>query len=308
MGYAATYHVATTGDNGNGGTSEVDAWQTITYAMATASCGDTILVHAGTYAENAATSKTCASYMTIQAATGESVSVNRFSMNHHYHKIDGFNILTSGGDGVSIGLAVDYIYITNCTFTTQTTAGHYFIDCFSGVGGYDRDHISITNNTFGPTSSATGLDMNIRARGSDFLIENNTFNFVYSSGAAIGMMAKNSVIRGNIFINSNHATATHPDCIQVYIEAGAEITNVTIENNLFLNNNGQVIYTEVHDDGTQVMSDWTVRNNLFINVGAKTIQATGYRFKVHNNTFYLATRNTVHPVGFRDHLDLIPNR
>jgi hypothetical protein len=48
---AATYYVATTGSDSNGGTSWSDAWKTIQHAVDNVSPGDTIQVAAGTYTE-----------------------------------------------------------------------------------------------------------------------------------------------------------------------------------------------------------------------------------------------------------------
>ena len=48
--YATTYYVATTGNNGNAGTSTGSAWATLTYAMGGSSpvtAGDTVYVNAG---------------------------------------------------------------------------------------------------------------------------------------------------------------------------------------------------------------------------------------------------------------------
>ncbi len=49
-GHAATYYVATTGNNSNPGT-ETQPWQTVTFAVATMVAGDTTYVRGGTYTE-----------------------------------------------------------------------------------------------------------------------------------------------------------------------------------------------------------------------------------------------------------------
>lgn len=58
-GDAVTYHVTTTGSDGNNGTSQGTAWATIQHAHDTAACGDTITVHAGTYFQRPVLTKSC---------------------------------------------------------------------------------------------------------------------------------------------------------------------------------------------------------------------------------------------------------
>lgn len=76
-GYAATYHVAKTGDDGNVG-SLASPWLTIQHAATNVSAGDTITVHAGTYRETVTptVSGTIGNPITYQSATGESVVVS----------------------------------------------------------------------------------------------------------------------------------------------------------------------------------------------------------------------------------------
>lgn len=49
--HAATYYVATTGNNGNPGTEE-QPWRTVAYAVGTMAAGDTTYVRGGTYTES----------------------------------------------------------------------------------------------------------------------------------------------------------------------------------------------------------------------------------------------------------------
>lgn len=47
--HAATYYVATTGDDASDGTSPDTAWRTVTYAATVAAAGDTVYIKAGLY-------------------------------------------------------------------------------------------------------------------------------------------------------------------------------------------------------------------------------------------------------------------
>ena len=62
---ATTYYVKTGGNNGLSGLDWANAWATISYAVTTVGVGDTIIVRAGTYAENVAIGKS----LTLQSET-----------------------------------------------------------------------------------------------------------------------------------------------------------------------------------------------------------------------------------------------
>src|SRR5712692_8582161 len=76
IGAAATFYVATTGNDGNPGTA-TQPWATLQHAVETIAPGDTIQVQAGTYVgvriEN---SGTAALPKTLMAAAGAQVIVN----------------------------------------------------------------------------------------------------------------------------------------------------------------------------------------------------------------------------------------
>jgi len=95
-----TYHVAVTGNDTNNGLTQVQAWRTLRHAAANVKAGDTVLIHAGTYAESVPVRGTGdrGRPVTFRAAPGEQVWLDgsrqkrncafRLAFKHHVH-LDG---------------------------------------------------------------------------------------------------------------------------------------------------------------------------------------------------------------------------
>lgn len=139
--HAATYHVAKTG--GGSTCSEASPCLTIATGIGKLAAGDTLIIHAGTYAEQVtvpvAASGTSGNHTTIQAADGETVWVKPnaissggiWNISHSAHhitllnfKIDGANLGTDGVEsdglivnrhstGVAHNIIIDGIEIKN---------------------------------------------------------------------------------------------------------------------------------------------------------------------------------------------------
>ena len=79
LGAAATYYVATTGDDANPGTQSVP-WRTLQHAVDQTGAGDTILVRAGSYAGFELINRdggTAGNPKTLKAYPGETVTLDR---------------------------------------------------------------------------------------------------------------------------------------------------------------------------------------------------------------------------------------
>jgi hypothetical protein len=286
-------YAATTREVGVGKT-----YATIQAAVNAASCGDTILVYAGTYA-GFSTTQNCNSgaYLTIQANTGDTVNINSgTTINHTYHKMIGFNIHPSSGGCVTVEKDDtkdgSYFEFRN-NFCCPAGAGNTGIMYPWHSGTYGASHTVIDGNRFGHCEYDGHLSA-IRLRGSDNQVTNNIFDY-WGGGDGIYLLARNSIIRGNEFKNQNHmiSNGEHPDCIQTQASANDENYNNVIEDNYFHNNMGQQIYTELTGNSHDII----VRNNIFAICGAKGVQTSGTGWKVYNNTFYLCTKNTANPIG-----------
>lgn len=271
---------------------------TIQAAVNAASCGDVIDVYSGTYEEKVVTTQDCTSgnELTIEGAGGESVTVNAFDVDHSYHKFKNFTVTGTSAPSFEIKIGISYIEISGNTFPDIVTAGNAAINFPGGVGMETTNHFTISDNVFGPATITDSYC--IKIRGHDHLISNNTFNY-WNGHDAIDYLAKDTTISDNTFNNISHSpdNGDHPDCIQVLAEEDTNVDGAIIERNIFKNCNGQIIRTTA--DSGQTTDGWNVRNNIIVNAGAKAIQCTGDSFLVYNNTLYLATRNTDHPIGFR---------
>jgi hypothetical protein len=296
--WGATFHVAKTGNDSTGAGTSISPWLTIQKALNLVgnaiSSGDTIQVHSGMYTEAVTTTVTGgSSYVTLMVAPGDMVTVNRFSVKHSYYKFHGFNVTGTGDHAFAISTAVSYIEIRNCNIDSQGSV------CGINFADQNIDHITIDGCIFGP--STTALLPSIRIRGNNHIIKNCKFNY-YNGLDSIYLISNFTVIQDNTFNSVSHwaGTGNHPDCIQADGESFGNAHDILVQRNIFKNISGQVIRVYLGAVPGNNVYNWTIRNNVFANIGAKTIQAAGDSFHIHNNTFYLATNNTSHPVGFRD--------
>ena len=121
--FAATYYVATTGNNGNTGT-KAQPWATLSKAVSSISNGDTVIVDKGTYKEKITIST---ANVTFQNAPGELPIIDgdevipdsewgalvRITANGV--TFDGFEVRESGGIGIDIqGAGADNVTVKNC--------------------------------------------------------------------------------------------------------------------------------------------------------------------------------------------------
>ncbi len=83
-----TYYVATSGDDGNSGSSDAP-WKTVQHAADTAAAGDTVLVHGGVYNEHVTFSKSgsvSAGYIMFQGIAGEAAVLDGTGLDIPQHQ------------------------------------------------------------------------------------------------------------------------------------------------------------------------------------------------------------------------------
>ena len=298
----ATYYIATTGSDSNGGTNPTnDAWATYTNAAVRVSAGDTVLVQPGiyTYASNIFASQgTCAfarpgvaaSNITFRAA-GPVTNWFSFDFRAPYYYVDGFTfelmqgllpgILIWGPKGGAIeGPGSGNMVITNCTFQNMINA--------SGIGMADVNAPGtnkIVNCTFRWITNQYGT---LILRGISNVVQGCTFADMGAS-VALSPFGTNNLITGNLFTNISNPIdgqgyGKHPDVFQMGGEGLYGAVGNVIENNLIVD--CQVELMQLTMDGLSDTNAWgfTFRNNIILRCnGQCSIDMSN--LKIYNNSF-----------------------
>ncbi|NGZ95512.1 MAG: hypothetical protein CV089_05155 [Nitrospira sp. WS110] len=256
--HAATYYVATSGNNNNPGTSS-QPWKTIAYATSKMVAGDTTYVKGGTYQEGVirfARSGTQSAPIKLLNAPGGFPIINfidktkghriliQLSAGSQYKigwiTIEGFEI-RNGYDGIKY-------YNLHDSNIRRNWIHHNGFQGIMGVGGtrvlFDRNRIN-HNGRFAAcaagTTTSCSHDHGIYAHGSAYTITNNLFydNIGYGvqqNGSSTSTStagpefagAKNWVIANNTFAYQYNRSGI--------VLWGPQSSNTRIENNIFYEN------------------------------------------------------------------------
>lgn len=284
----STYHVATTGSNGNAG-SDATPWLTLQYAADRVQAGDTVIVHAGTYTGfDLRTDGTAAARIVFQAEDGVVINARNSKTNDginlegaDYVTIDGFEVKNIGRAGIRSVLNQhviirnnyahhngtwgiftgfsDDIRIENNT-TTYSTAEHGIYVSNSGDRPIIRGNVSAYN-------AACGIHMNgDDSQGGDgiisgALVEGNT---IYENGVGGGSGINADGVQNSRFQN-NLLYDNHASGISLYrIDGGGSSTgNVVANNTIIVASNGRWA-VNIRDAST----DNTLVNNILLNKGS----------------------------------------
>lgn len=283
---AATYHVSTTGNDANNGTSSTP-WRTIRKAASVAVGGDTVIVNAGSYGESVTTVRggSAGNRITFRA-NGRAVT-KTFNIDHPYVTIDGFE-MTGANDGFMMTLRGSYCELLNNTIhDTGATWGVVRMESDTMTG------CVIRGNRY-HSSTGPGDDLTVFIiGGTNHLVENNEIG----PGKDLDVFrvwGANNVIRGNYIhdVTLSSGSASHMDVIQTFGLGGGESRNIVFENNTVVNFDGQICMTE--NNGSAGYHDWDLRNNIYINVNLQAnVGIPNFRF--YNNTLYNvgATNNLI---------------
>ena len=262
---AATYYVATDGNNANNGSSGAP-WRTIQYAADRVVAGDTVIVRAGQYVGfvlgwDEPQNGTASQRITFRGESGAIIN------QRNARTPDGINL-----EGAS------YITIEGFTVLSLPRAG---------IRSVLNEHVIIRNNR-GDDNERWGI---LTGHSYDILIENNEMS---RSRVEHGIYFSNSgdrpIIRGNT-VWGNHGNGIH---INSDLSNGGDgiISNALVENNTIYDN-GVGGGSGINCDGVQ---DSVIRNNLLFNNHASGISlyridgAEGAkRNLVINNTIIMAS-------------------
>ena len=286
---AATYYVATSGNNSNPGTSS-QPWRTVAYAASKMVAGDTTYVRGGTYNEGVirfGKSGTQSAPIKLLNTSGEFPIIN-FIDKSQYHRIiiqnsagymkpigwitiEGFEI-RNGYEGIKY-------YNLHDSIIRRNWIHHSAFQGILGQGGtrvlFDRNRINHNGRFAACAAGTTTLcfhDHGIYAYGSSYTITNNLFydNLGYgvtqngSSSSTYNSTtnpapefagAKNWVISNNTFAyNVNRAGL---------VLWGSQCSNTRVENNIFYEN--AIKTPSYYTQGIEITASPTgvqIRNNL----------------------------------------------
>jgi len=294
---AATYFVRTDGNNAcNGavdapGSSGNCAKRTIQAGINLAFAGDTVIVHAGSYAETLTSRNNGSSdsLITFKAYTGEVVSTNRIDIPNNYIVLDGFTITQSGGfTAAGIHITGNHEQIRNNIIRGNCNTCIGGEGACTGLSDYGTGGNLISNNTWdGLTNgagTAFGQAIYTEATTSGDQITHNIIKDVNTPGRLFELYGTNHDIAHNEVRHVTDAgcTSVHTDLFQCFSTASK---NMVIEDNYFHDLQSQ--YVMLADNGSPAGTEsyWTFRNNIFANINhAGFIKAQHIVF--YNNTFF----------------------
>ncbi|HEU4389936.1 MAG TPA: right-handed parallel beta-helix repeat-containing protein [Blastocatellia bacterium] len=263
---AATYYVATIGNDNNSG-SAAQPWRTLQKAVNTASAGDTIQVRSGTYAGcRIERSGRAEAVCTLQAEPGAVVVINtpgpnnrhsslieieNFDAEVRYWVIDGFEVAESPRYGVDIRVT-DYITVRRCNVHDSRVTGIFLAFSYHPL---IEQNESANNGEHGIYQSNSGdfpiiRANNLRNNASAGLHMNGDRNFTPGDGIISFATVEKNVIWGN-----GRSGASGINCDGV--------NDSIIRNNLLYDNHASGISLYAVD-GAQGSSRNLVYNNTIV--------------------------------------------
>jgi len=243
---AATYYVATSGNDGSAGTATAP-WRTLQYAAGRVQAGDTVIVRAGSYAGfvlgwDFPQNGTAGAPITFSADPGVIIT------SRNNKTADGINL-----EGAS--------YITITGFTVNNADGSI---TRAGIRTVENNHVIIRNNVC-DKNGTWGI---FTSHSDDLLIEGNVATHAVSQhGIYVSNACVRPVVRGNT-IYGNYACGLHMNG-DISMGGNGIISEALIENN--------VIYENGVGGGSAINCDGVI-NSVFRNNLCYTAHGAGISF------------------------------
>jgi hypothetical protein len=282
----ATYYVdATDGDNGNLGTSEDQAWQTLLYVKTHHSSGDTIKLQCGeTWNEDFSletNNLTVTSY-----GVGEKPIINKFVFNNGFQDVIVSNLhcrqtgSQNAMQGLAWGRSSYNIIVEDCILDSNGFSGVSVID-ISGEDALNYSHDIIFR---GCTFIGQGIDENFGCFNivnwvRDVLVE----DCIAYNGGAYNFQVYGSTTERHVY-NISFRGCTGYNSVSSGggggINIGAFSHDCTVEKCCFYGNGDAGIALDANSYNN------TIKNNItYNNVTEMYISNTSYGNKIYNNTF-----------------------
>lgn len=304
--FAATYYVATNGNNNNPGTA-AQPWATLQKAVDAVAPGDVIIVRPGTYAGcRIGKSGTPNLPITLKADAGVRPLINSLaSTNRHqslieienfdarvsYWIIDGFELSGAPRHGVDIRNA-DYITVQNCYSHNNGSTSVRGDGIFLGFSehptlqfnelSFNSEHgLYHSNSADYPTIRGNRLHHNANAgihingdlsQGGDGIISFGLIekNVIWENGVGGGSGINCDGLSDSI-IRNNLLYANHASGISLYaIDAAAGASrNQVLHNTIIQASNGRWCLNIPPSDGVASPTGNIAKNNIFIHPGTR---------------------------------------
>lgn len=272
---AGTYYVSTAGSDTNSG-AQGSPWRTIGKASSVMVAGDTVSVAAGTYSESITTTRNGASGSRITFRANGVVGTGSWTILHDYITVDGFSL---AGAGIVIS-SRDGVNGSHCEIlNNQINGGDISMTYKSNPTGC----LIRGNHLYGAVSPG-GDWPQIQIWGSNSIVE---FNDIGPNADidAFRFWGTGHVIRNNYVHDTTYSpdSLAHSDGFQTFGDNGDACNNIVIENNRFINSEGQMF--NVTQDSVAGIHDLIIRNNVFAhyaqngNLGVPNVSFL-------NNTFF----------------------
>src|SRR6185437_2809742 len=288
---AATYYVATNGNNSNPGTSS-QPWRTITYAVSKMVAGDTTYARGGTYREGVmrfTKSGTSSAPIKLLNQSGQFPVIECIDKNQLHRVL----LSASGSSKNPIGwITIEGFEIRNCYNGIQLFNAHdvtirrnWIHHARKGIVG-NGTRVLIDRNRLNTNGSNAQLDQAIYTNGTAFTITNNLIYSNLSYGITLNGSPSSYydstrhagpefAVSANWNISNNtFAYNVNKGGIVVW---GSTCNNARIENNIFYENG--VLLSTSATQGVEFISTTCrgiqIKNNLAYATGAGAIQFLG---------------------------------
>jgi len=281
---AATYYVATNGNDGNNGTNTSSPLRTITAGISRLAGGDTLYIRAGTYTEalHGIPSGTAADHpTTISGYGGETVTINGIYSGYvgYFYNVQNIileNLIIDGTSATNNTISLDW-YTSNITLRNMTIQNAAWTAIFSRGDNHKFQNLDI--NRYG-VDDANRRGHGFYIKGHNNLVEDCKIH--HGSGHGVHVYATtpdpkplNTIIRRNIFYANGHDSyygRERVSGIGVYVG-----DNTLVYNNI------------VYDNGRGIAVNYSSTNAKIYNNTVFGNQFTGIYMGPANNDANAAT-------------------
>lgn len=266
----ATRYVSPSGNDARDGGSAAP-WRTIAKAARAAPAGSTVVLMAGTYAEDVALAKSGMAGLptTFVANASDAVTVRSITFKASHLVVQGVAISGAPGNCVTIAPALSDLTLRSNTIGSCGRHGIGFTR--PTTQSYTQD-VTIAGNTIARVGRSSTYGNDLTVYGDRITVQDNDLSGTPND--AINLWGDRHVYRHNRIHDISNANGNHNDAFQTWsgVYDGAEghaVTNLLIERNTVENIGGANAHCLMAEGPGHVA--WTIQSNVFRNVGDQCI-------------------------------------